>query len=119
MTLKGRTVRSAQCFDALILSLLDEREMHGYEIFLRTKSMKLFNGANDNKRSVVYAHLRKMENEGFIVSEWSMKEKEKPKRVYSITEKGKIQLSELMSEITSYAVALFELVERYRFRILS
>lgn len=93
--------------------------MHGYEIFLMSKSMELFSGTSDNNRSVIYAHLRKMENEGLVISEWSMKEKEKPKRVYLITEKGKIQLSELMAEIASYAVALFELVERYRVRILS
>jgi len=119
MPLKSHAIRNSQCFEALILSLLNERKMHGYKIFLMTQSITLFSGAIENNRSVIYAHLRKMENEGLVISEWSIKEKEKPKRVYLITEKGKVKLGELMSEIASYAVALFELVERYRSRILS
>lgn len=101
-----------------VLLLLNSSPSHGYELSGNLYKMKLF-GRSSKKRVSIYSCLRKMENERLIMSEWSIEKKQKPKRVYSITETGKVRLGELISTISEHATALFELVEIYRHQVLS
>jgi len=53
------------------------------------------------------------------LSEWAIEGKQKPKRVYSLTELGRSKIGELVASVAECAGALFELVEIYRKQVLS
>ena len=89
-----------------------------YELSGALKTFKLFNEPGNSSASI-YAYLRRMEEEGLILSEWTIEGKQKPKRVYSLTELGRSKIGELVASVAECAGALFELVEIYRKQVLS
>lgn len=70
--------------ELIILQLLSNQAMHGYEIIKRFE--ELFNVSYPT--SVVYPILRDMEKKGYVQSEWK-KTGERKKRLYTITESGR------------------------------
>ena len=79
----------------LILSLLKENDMYGYEMIknLKEKSENVF----ELKEGTLYPILHSLEEKGFIKSYWD-KTTPKKRKYYSITEKGKKQLKEKKEE---------------------
>lgn len=106
------------CIRCSVLLLLSRGTSHGYELSGALKKFKLFNEPGNSSASI-YAYLRRMEEEGLILSEWTIEGKQKPKRVYSLTESGRSKLGELVASVAECAGALFELVEIYRKQVLS
>lgn len=121
MPAKNSRLGGERYVQAAILIILFDRNMHGYEIAQKLHEMSLFSGGAEEKRgsraSIAYAHLRKMEDESLLVSQWETEGPKKPRRVYSISCQGKIRLSQWMTEIAFDLASLFELVERYRMLI--
>ena len=71
--------------------------MTGYELDKEFKeSLKYIWLATSSQ---IYSELDKMEQQGWLTSERIMQDEKPPKRIYSITEKGKV---ELMDWMTSY-----------------
>ena len=85
------TVQSALAL--LVLKTLDSRgRLHGYGI-----TSHIHDVSNDLVRveeGSLYPALHRMEQEGWIESEWGMTEKNRRARFYSLTTKGKKRLAD-------------------------
>ena len=79
----------------LILKLLSEKDMYGYEMIkkLKEKSENVF----ELKEGTLYPILHGLEENGFITSYWD-ETTAKKRKYYAITEKGKKQLKEKKEE---------------------
>lgn len=75
--------------ELLILSLLNRNPGYGYEI-IKTL-FEITNGTINRQAGSIYPLLSKMEGKGWIKSEWDI-ETERPRRIYHISRKGKIEL---------------------------
>lgn len=95
----------------LLLSLL-EQPSHGYELLDRLGSFRFYSGAPDP--GAIYRHLRRLENEGFVESQWETGEAGPAKRTYSITERGIELLKAWTKEMTERRAAIDDFLERYR-----
>ena len=74
--------------DLIILQLLNEQPMHGYEIITTIrKSFGVYFGA-----STIYPLLNTMEKKEYVKSEWNM-DSERPRKVYRLTINGKTTLN--------------------------
>ena len=74
--------------DLIILQLLNEQPMHGYEIITTIrKSFGVYFGA-----STIYPLLNTMEKKKYVKSEWNM-DSERPRKVYRLTINGKTTLN--------------------------
>jgi DNA-binding PadR family transcriptional regulator len=81
--LKGNT-------QTLILSLLNQKNMYGYEIIkkLEIRSNELFN----LKEGTLYPILHSLEKSKYIESYWEKTETKRKRKYYKITENGKKEL---------------------------
>ena len=70
--------------DLIILQLLDNHPMHGYELIV---TIRKFYGVSFGA-STIYPTLNTMEKKSFIKCHWNMNG-ERPKKVYSLTGEGK------------------------------
>jgi DNA-binding PadR family transcriptional regulator len=71
--------------------LLARKSAHGYELLEELRNLFFQGEALDP--SLVYRSLRKMEEDGFILSEWATGGSGPARRVYTITEEGKVALA--------------------------
>jgi len=77
-----------------ILWLINKRDVYGYEL-----SNKISNALNINGTlSLIYPILHKLEKNGYIKSNWQHKGR-KPRKYYSITEKGRMLLERIKGEL--------------------
>jgi PadR family transcriptional regulator PadR len=80
----------------LVLIILTESENYGYELIqqLKTRSEAKLNIAE----GTLYPVLKKMEEKKWVASKWRIAESGKQRKYYSITKKGKAQLSEQIDQ---------------------
>ncbi len=73
----------------LILSLLAERDMYGYEILLEAerRSARAFH----LKEGTLYPALHPMARSGLLRARWEESESGRPRKYYSLTAKGRRQ----------------------------
>ncbi len=77
--------------DALILGVLSERALHGYEI---SKQIKLKSkGSLTLPENKLYPALHKLEEIGLITSEWVPQSGKPDRKVYSISPEGTNELT--------------------------
>ncbi len=82
---KGSTV-------ILVLTLLNERPMYGYEL---VKEMGSRSGNElQMKEGTLYPSLHKLERQGYISSYWEKQEKGPDRKYYRITDEGKEVLAD-------------------------
>lgn len=79
----------------LILNLLKDSNMYGYEMIKRLKEKS--NDVFELKEGTLYPILHGLEEKGFITSYWD-ETGAKKRKYYSITKKGKEQLKERQEE---------------------
>jgi PadR family transcriptional regulator, regulatory protein PadR len=79
----------------LILSLLDQKEMYGYQLIKELE--RLSEGTFDLKEGTLYPILHGMETEKWLDSYWEMADGRK-RKYYRITDQGKRQLQEKKRE---------------------
>lgn len=79
----------------LVLNLLKEKNMYGYEMIkdLKERSENVF----ELKEGTLYPILHSLEEKGFITSYWD-ESTAKKRKYYAITEKGKKQLKDQKEE---------------------
>ena len=78
--------------DALILGVLAERSLHGYEI---SKQIKLKSkGSLTLPENKLYPTLHKLEEQGLISAEWVSQHGKPDRKVYSITQDGTKELND-------------------------
>lgn len=82
--------------DILLLSLLNERDMYGYEMVktLKKNSNELYNMSE----GTLYPALKRIENKNWIQSYWDNSEAGARRKYYRITENGSEQLKEKLQE---------------------
>ena len=79
----------------LILTLLQGEKKYGYELLVEMSRKS--SGFFKVKEGTLYPILYKLEEDGFVVSEWEIPhDKMRAKKYYSITQKGKEELKELI-----------------------
>ena len=88
----------------LILSLLENEDMYGYQItqLLKEKSEKVF----ELKEGTLYPMLHGLENENAIESYWFDADNGKRRKYYEITSDGKKLLSRKKNEWQAYTKAV-------------
>ena len=72
--------------ELLILSFLDRRPLHGYQIFLSLSDAGL--GTFSMKPATLYPILYRLERVGWIVSRGTTSPSGRPRKVYSLTTEG-------------------------------
>lgn len=84
----------------LILSLLDEKTMYGYELIkvLEQKS----NGLFSFKEGAIYPILHNLEKKGLIVSYWGEGNGNRKRKYYDINDKGRKFVKEKKEEWTVF-----------------
>ncbi|MCX7912031.1 MAG: helix-turn-helix transcriptional regulator [Dehalococcoidales bacterium] len=94
---------------SLLLSLLAEREMYGYQIVkeLEARSQGYFKF----KEGTLYPALHRLERSGLIRGEWRMLPNGRQRRYYSITEKGLVKLGEERVQWQNFFTAVRMILE--------
>jgi PadR family transcriptional regulator len=95
--------------DLLILRALQQGPAHGYEVSRwvheRTDAvLKLEDAA-------LYQALHRLEERGWIDSEWGLSENNRRAKFYELTSEGKRQLRAEVSAWKRYAEAIFKVIE--------
>lgn len=96
--------------EILVLQLLSQRKMYGYELItqLKEKSHEMFT----LREGTLYPILYRLEDDGFVTSEWSEpKGKEMSRKYYFITEEGKENLVELKLLWCSFSTMVTNILE--------
>lgn len=92
----------------LLLSLLEEADMYGYEIIkkLELKSDKTF----QFKEGTLYPVLHKLENKGYVKSYISKANTGKERKYYRITNSGRKQLAEEKEKWERFSVSINKVI---------
>jgi PadR family transcriptional regulator PadR len=81
----------------IILAILSRGEDYGYSIIQKVKNIS--GGYLKWTDGMLYPVLQRMEMDGLIASKWKFSGESRPRRYYTITEKGR---SDLASELVSW-----------------
>ncbi len=95
--LKGTT-------ETLILQLLTERPMYGYELIQTARERS--HGFFDWKEGALYPCLHRLEGDGLIAGEWQVAKESKPRKYYTLTQAGRQAVTERTGELKSFIQAL-------------
>lgn len=78
-------IKSA-CSETLVISLLREKSMHGYDMCKVIEKRSL--GYFTLKHSTLYPLLHRLERDGMVKSDWGELDRGKPRKYYQLTKKG-------------------------------
>jgi len=81
----------------MILAILSKGENYGYNIIQRVKAIS--GGNLEWTDGMLYPVLQRMEMDDLITSQWKLSQGNRPRRYYTITERGR---RELASELVSW-----------------
>lgn len=93
---------------ALILSLLQERPMYGYQ--LSKEVQRRSKGYFEFKEGTLYPALHRMEKEGLVRGEWQVVEEGPSRKYYHLTDEGRRELARLQRDWTAFANRLLALL---------
>lgn len=85
----------------LVLALLAERPMHGYEVAKEIDERSA--GALPLGQGTLYPVLHRLEREGLIAGQWEGRQGGPERRVYRLTPKGQVELIERRTEWRSFS----------------
>ncbi len=86
--------------ETLLLIIIDILPVHGYQIAkeLNKRSHGYFNFNG----STIYSALRRLEDEGLVLSSWQQVTRKQDRRYYEITGKGRQILAEKLAELQRF-----------------
>ena len=92
----------------IILKLVDERPMYGYEIIqeLERRSQGYFTF----KEGLLYPALHELEKNGLVTSDWQDTAQGRRRRYYCLTDSGRAALAPAVEEWTTFAANLLALL---------
>jgi len=90
--------------ETVILRLLNERKMYGYEIIKAVNERT--EGAFAWKEGSLYPCLHRLEGDGVIASEWVEGDTGKQRKYYHLTRKGEALCKEKVAEWESFIKAM-------------
>lgn len=96
--------------EILVLKLLQSEQKYGYQLLteLSDKSQGMFSV----KQGTLYPILYRLEDDGFVQSDWSQpKGKEVSRKYYTITTAGKQELDNLYQLWTSFSEKVSQIME--------
>ena len=96
----------------LILSLLDEGPMYGYQITQELERRS--EGYFEMKEGLLYPTLHRMEQDGLLQSEWQSVAGSRQRKYYRITDKGKKVLADSVAEWQTFIEQLLGIIGRPR-----
>src|SRR4026209_12014 len=90
--------------DVLVLRALSQGRLHGYDIarFIRSGSGETFRILD----GALYTSLHRMEERGWVSSEWGNSEKRKRAKFYTLTTKGRRALKDQAAVWDRYVAAV-------------
>ena len=88
----------------LVLTVIADGELYGYEIAQRLRAMS--KGAFAPSEGSLYPALHRLELEGALAASWRDSDRGPRRRYYRLTKKGQGLLSEAQSEWTSFVTAV-------------
>lgn len=97
----------AASLEPLMLSLLSEGEMYGYQIIQRVKTLS--DGNLVWNASKLYPLLHKLENKGLVTAVWQMSTDGPNRKYYRLTTKGEAALVQHQQEWRAYNAILVQL----------
>ncbi len=95
-----------------ILLALRRKPSYGYELIQEIARYGFIEG--QTPPGMVYRHLRQIEEDGLVTSEWDTGEAGPAKRVYSLTAEGEGLLASWVDYMEKQAQNLFRFVQEYR-----
>jgi len=95
----------------LLLSLF-QQPSYGYELLERLSAFRFYSGSPDT--GAVYRHLRRLEKDGHVVSQWETGEAGPNKRNYSITPEGIALLHAWANEFQERKAAIEDFLLKYQ-----
>ncbi|MBW1779750.1 MAG: helix-turn-helix transcriptional regulator [Deltaproteobacteria bacterium] len=95
-----------------ILMRLYVRASYGYELIQNIQKFGFVQG--DAPPGMIYRHLRQLEEDGLVRSEWETKESGPAKRVYQITDDGKEILAIWVDYMEGQADKLNSFVKQFK-----
>ncbi|MBC7218266.1 MAG: helix-turn-helix transcriptional regulator [Candidatus Caldatribacterium sp.] len=95
-----------------LLLFLFKGPSHGYELMEKAKHLFFQNVPLDP--GLLYRTLRRMEEDGLVVSSWVTEASGPAKRVYRITEEGKVALSLWAEHMEQQLLRFQRFLEEYR-----
>ena len=87
--------------EAMVLGVLQQSSLHGYEIAKRIR--QLSKDALRFGEGQLYPALHGLEETGCIVAEWVPQEGKPARKVYSITEQGRLELEQQRKAWSKFA----------------
>lgn len=104
--------RQERYIQASILLGLNSKPSYGYELISTIQSFGFVEG--EAPPGMIYRHLRQMEDDNFVMSEWETKKAGAAKRIYTITQEGKEVLSCWAKFMAGKAEKLNNFVRMYK-----
>jgi PadR family transcriptional regulator PadR len=95
---------------ALILSLLQEQPMYGYQ--LSKELQRRSKGYFEFKEGTLYPALHRMEQQGLLRGEWQVVNEGPSRKVYHLTDKGLEELARSQTEWATFADRLLAVLGR-------
>ena len=96
--------------ELVLLALLQERPMYGYEI--SQEMARLGGGYFEMKEGLLYPSLHRLQKEGLLSSQWRQTETDRRRKYYTITAAGRERLQEQSSEWLMFMQKLQEIINR-------
>ncbi|MHB9023288.1 MAG: PadR family transcriptional regulator [Armatimonadota bacterium] len=87
--------------EMLVLKLLAERAMYGYEIIQIVNERT--DGAFNWKEGTLYPVLHRLESQGYLSTEWQTGDTGKKRKYYLLTRKGEVQATVKAEEWNTFA----------------
>jgi poly-beta-hydroxybutyrate-responsive repressor len=106
---RGKLERYIQ--PSILLSLYG-KESYGYELIQNIQAFGFIEG--QAPPGMMYRHLRQLEEDGLVMSEWKTEGSGPAKRVYQITEDGKQILSVWADYMEDHAEKLYKFVKKFK-----
>src|SRR6185436_15218896 len=95
--------------DTLVLKTLSWGPRHGYAVARWIKDMS--DGTLQVEDRALYVSLHRLEERGWVESQWGLSENNRKAKYYELTDAGKRQLNTKASEFTAYANAVFKILK--------
>lgn len=95
-----------------ILMGLDLKPSYGYELIQNIQQFGFVEG--EAPPGMIYRHLRQLEQDGLVVSEWKTEDSGPAKRIYRLTDEGREVLALWVERMTRQAETLQKFISLYR-----
>lgn len=95
--------------ELVLLKLLEEREMYGYEILSAVEERS--GGRIEVKDGTLYPILYRLEKAGYLAPYWQTQERGVPRKYYRLTESGRSELDRRLKDWRAFMTGISRVLE--------